>query len=433
MRILKQNTLRYETFYKSLQSVKSDSEERLRNSALLKQSTLFPKMVEVSNNLNHFLAFRKNLRSKNSVQEAAELLSNELINSYEFNLAELYLFDETDNKLKPQINSQKAKLHEFIDRIYSEGILDWVFESRQSQVIPDISNKELRSGLKKYLLMPLNFNFKNIGILAIDRKTIDISLSPKDESEILLFTEETYFQIELLNSKKLAKTAYEDLQFYQSKLLNEFKLSSIGELTKSVVQDILSPLQYLVTNIDILRKETNEQETQVFDSMHNQIKRIETVIKRLIKFSELNNDSVKIHPCDLNKLIVDYKNLINSSLEENGIEYILDLSDQLPYILSHPSYILQIFSNLFKIILDDSMKGGGIYLQTRFVNDNIVVRIVLTLSLNSINGNNDVLKVNTNIIKNLMQKHEGSFQIQTDANIGTRITFIFPLKRKFRV
>lgn len=433
MRILKQNTLRYQSFYKSLPEVSSSLTESCRDFTSLKQGSVFPQLNKAVNNSNDFFAFRKKLRNINSIQDAAELLCDELKKTYDFTLAELYLFDESDNTLKAQNDSSRIRLNKFIERIQSEGILDWVFESHQGQVIPDLSNKELKLGLKKYLLIPVIHNKKNKGVIIIDRRNYEVSLSSKAESDIELFTEEACFQIELIHNRNIANAAYKDLQIYQSKMLNEFKLSAIGELTTGVVQDILSPLQYLVTNIDILKKETNDQENQVYDSMLNQIKRIETVIKRLIKFSEMNNETIKVQPCDLNVLIKDYKKLIKSSLQEYGIEYILDLSDQLPQVLSHPSYVLQIFSNLFTIFLDEKMKGEGIYLQTRFINNNVVVRIVLTERFKAVIGFDDKSNVNLNIIHNLMKKHEGSFLIQTDNNIGTRITLTFPLKRKLRV
>lgn len=433
MRILKQNTLRYQSFYKSLPDVTTTLTESRRDFTSLKHSSLFPQLDKSVTHSSDYFEFRKKLRSINSIQAAAELLCDELKKMHDFNLTELYLFDDSDNTLKALNDSSKIRLNKFIQRIQSEGILDWVFESRQGQVIPDLSNKDLKSGLKKYLLIPVIHNKKNKGVIIADRHNYELSLSSKAESDIELYTEETCYQIELIHNRIIANAAYKDLQIYQSKMLNEFKLSAIGELTTGVVQDILSPLQYLVTNIDILKKETDNQEHQVYDSMLNQIKRIETVIKRLIKFSEMNNETIKIQPCDFNVLIKDYKKLINSSLEEYGIEYILDLSDQLPQVLSHPSYVLQIFSNLFTILLDEKMKGEGIYLQTRFINDNVVIRIVLTERFKTVIGYEDNPNVNLNIIHNLMKKHEGSFQVQTDNNAGTRITLTFPLKRKLRI
>ncbi len=55
----------------------------------------------------------------------------------------------------------------------------------------------------------------------------------------------------------------------------------------------------------------------------SQIKKINSVIGRLVKFADVNQKDVKIQPCNVNSIIKDYFYLVKSTLENANLEYIL--------------------------------------------------------------------------------------------------------------
>ncbi len=241
-----------------------------------------------------------------------------------------------------------------------------------------------------------------------------------------------FAKIERLQLRKDLTTVYEELQTYQAKLVNDFRLSAIGELTQGIVEDIMSPLQVMISQIDMLEvpEETNDE----VESIKNQIHKINRSVTRLIKFANVSQKNIKIHPCSINDIVGEYFSLLKSTLESSNIEFVLDLDSNLPSILSHENYFFQIVTNLFGIIKARISNGGGIIIQSRKKADVVLLKVITTASLKEISKGRikSGLDINYKIINNLVKKHEGDFIIESFDESGSAIMLSFPLRRKIR-
>ena len=108
----------------------------------------------------------------------------------------------------------------------------------------------------------------------------------------------------------------------------------------------------------------------------------------------------------------------------------------MPSILSHPNYIFQILTNAIGLIKNQKGKSGGMIIQTRMKNDQIILRVITTLNLktfsSAVKKDSDNADLNVRIINNLMNKHEGEFIVQSLEKGGSVISLKFPLRRKLR-
>jgi signal transduction histidine kinase len=238
--------------------------------------------------------------------------------------------------------------------------------------------------------------------------------------------------LEKLKLTEKLNDTYNELQTYQAKLSNDFRLSAIGEMTEGIVEDIVTPLQVISSNVDIMDGEI--EKNIELKQIKSQIKKINNVISRLVKFADVNQKDVKIQPCHVNNIIQDYFHLVKSTLENANLEYILDFEKALPPILSHPNYVYQLLTNIFSLIKGFKAKKGGVIIQTRFKDDNVVLRVISTSKIDQSNKNNSQVQQNLSIsiIKNLMKKHEGQFELGSFESSGAVIVLMFPLKRKMR-
>jgi signal transduction histidine kinase len=240
-------------------------------------------------------------------------------------------------------------------------------------------------------------------------------------------------KLEKLRLKEKLNDTFNELQIYQAKLSNDFRLSAIGEMTEGIVEDIVDPLQVISSNIDIIGND-GENSLEI-KQIKSQIKKIKNVIGRLVKFADVNQKDVKIQPCNLNSIVQDYFCMVKSTLDNANLEYILDFEHELPPVLSHPNYVYQLLTNIFTLIKSVKTKKGGAIIQTRFKDQHVVLRIISTSNIESLvlkdNGNvQQTLSIN--ILKNLMKKHEGQFELSSFENNGAALTLRFPLKRKIR-
>ncbi len=454
MRVIKQNTLRYEAFYKSLPYLtgtsRADKNYGLNNGKRLplehtpittqlnKYKTLFEDLFSFQGRVNDF----EDSDTRGMTIELEDAVKK-IIPSRDISV---FLFE--DSKLIPLSNSVPEYSVKFINNAYKDGILDWVFEDLSPKVIPDLKLYNIKGSKLNYIVFPLKSEGKNKGILSILSSINTLPGESVESKVIQLIGAIVFSKIESIKKTNELKSAYQDQQIYQSKLLNDYKLSAIGELTNGVVEEILSPLQVIMSQVDFLRKESSEVTETEADTIKTQVKKVEKIITRLVKFAGVNNDNIKIYPCDLNRLIKDYLNLLSSTLKNINYESYLDLADNLPPVLSNPDYIYQILSNVFSLmntsIPDESSRevptgyspnqnGGGILIQTRYKDKKINVRIVFTNQLKKITNENDTGFYNLRIVDNLMKKHEGELQILGNEINGSVIILTFPLQRKIKL
>jgi len=430
LRVIKNNTLRYQAFYKSLPCL-PDNKVRERNPGFTNS------YFEFNENLNKIqLYFSLLLSLQNKVKESPN--SQSILTAFEnvvkkiisFKELNIFLFDNAQLTLIPVVKKNPDFTTDFINKAYKEGVLDWVFESLTSpKIIPEL-NQYKSNGIKlSFITFPLVSDMQPKGVLTILSPVQTFSGDSIEAKIIISMTEFVYSKIELIKKNEELNSAYKDQQLYQSKLLNDYRLSAVGELTNGIAEEILSPLQVITSHIDLLNDEIDYSSSEI---IKNQVNKLESIVHRLVKFASLNNDKIKIYPCDLNKLIEEYYNLLSSTLVNNNYECILDLADTLPPVLSNPGYIFQILANVFSIINSSEKKGGGILIQTRFVDDKIFIRIVATEFISSVTQKDDDTQFNLKIIYNLMKKHEGELKISGKETAGSVIVLAFPFKRRIR-
>jgi signal transduction histidine kinase len=265
------------------------------------------------------------------------------------------------------------------------------------------------------------------GVFAIKSTVTRENYSQIEENVVMIMLNSAVNKIEKLLMRERLNKAYEELQTYQGKLSNEFRLAAIGELTEGILEEISTPLQVIVSLVDLLEMEdTNSVEIA---KIKTQVSKIDKVVKRLVRFTNLNHRNIPLMPININDAIRDYYNLVESTLRSAHIECALDLRDNIPSILSHPTYIHQILTNLFGLVRKQRNKTNGIVIQTRSKGDDIILRFVTSVKLTD---NLSEKNLNYRIVQNLVKKHEGESSLEDTLDSGSVIVLRFPLIRKIR-
>ena len=429
MRVIKQNTHRYESFYKSLPLVTGiRHKEKFYGSA-------FPGASTENDNeyLEELLALKDELSKVDEINRVAEKLVSAVKKIIPSESADMFLFDESGLKLIPVISVESDPSVIFVNKVLKEGIVHWVFETEHAKMIPDIQRYKIGGSELNYIFFPVISGGENRGILSILTSVKQLDENSVKSKIISLMIDLAHSKLEVMRVKKELSNAYHDQQIYQSKLVNDYKLSAIGELTHGIVEDILSPLQVIMSHLDLLRNEKLRITAKSSVLIKTQINKVESLLRRLVSFASSDNNNLKVQPCNINSLIDEIYGLQSSTLENNGYECQLDLLGDLPLILSHPDYINQIITNIFSIINSTGGDGGGILIQTRFKNEKITVRFVITSFIEAIKNKDDLSQFSLRIIHNIMKKHEGELKVGFNQDNGTVILLSFPLKRTIRV
>lgn len=435
MKVIKDANIEYLTLEDSLTSIPRDGiiarsskaddrNEKLISIDIQKHSRFF----QIVSGLNQRVASAKNIsETKKCYLNAIK----EIVACKDF---EIFLFDETQDSFFAPNENCEDKYLKFINSAYANGVLDWVFEENVPKLIANAFKSKLNDSSLNLLVLPvLDGNVKK-GLFAVLTPVNSIKNGSYETQALNILMASALPAFELYFQKRQLNSTYEELQLYQSKLSNDFKLSAIGELTSGIVEELMDPAQVIMSCTDFIEKEYEEVDKKITSTVFTQVNKIETVINRLSKFASVNSSKISIYPVNLTELIKDYHDVVLSSLKYKNYEFIWDFENDLPPILSNSTYVHQLLTNLFTLVGKDGQEAGGILIQTKYSQGNVYLRFITTDQISDISdlAAKDTKNLTIKMINNLMKKHEGDLEISPEDQAGTTIVLRFPLKRKIR-
>lgn len=426
MRLIKNTVANYPLLHESVEWINSNRNRKTGAAGIFAQSDDFSRNTKL---LQLVYSLKNNLENSDSIQQVLNNFQNALKEILFLKEIQIFYFEDNNQNLIPLNKVCDINYTNFINKAYSDGIIDWIFENKQATILPGVKKSELNENQLNMLLVPIYSFQKPRGVFSV---ITTHSYLPTNSFEIEAFNLLLGIilpKIDLINEKQKLNLAYNELQLYQSKMSNDFKLSAIGELTAGLVEDVINPTQVILSSIKYLESEYQQIDSQIIQNIYSQIKKIDTVISRLNKFAAVNKNTSNIYPADLNSIIKDYYNVVLSTLKYKNYECILDLESDIPPILTKSTYIHQLLSNFFSLMKNS--EGGGIVLQSKFVTDKIVLSFITTDNISA--QKLDVeQKTNLKMIENIMNLHEGTIKIYNTKSGGSNFVLTFPLRRKIR-
>lgn len=433
MKLLKENSKQYLPFLNSLDQLEKSGNGKY----YLKVKKNIPSSINLVNvfsggNVNvDLLDFSEKLRKENEQQELLTIFTSEVKKLSFFSNPEIFLLDQKSNSFFPLNKNCNVKTARFVKDIFQNGIADWIAEKSDHKIIPwnDKVSEEYREDY--CLLIPLYNGDKFNGLFISSTQFKYLSDDSFEYKVLKTILNLTVSKIESLSLRNEINKTYSDIQLLQSKHENDFKYTAVGELTTKSLQEIASPLQVILSYISLLESESPGIDESVTQMIKKQVFNIKEILERLGKFTSEEKNKKKVQSCSINRAVNDFYKLIEHALISELQECVLDLEENIPPILSNYNSLKQILISAFSLINPLRNRGGGIIIQTRYANENILLKMVFTEVLDSLSDEDK--KMGLKILDNLMIKHEGEFKFDSNPGSGTTLVFSFPLKRKNRI
>ena len=263
------------------------------------------------------------------------------------------------------------------------------------------------------------------------------------------------------------------LQQAQSQLVHSEKISALGILVAGVAHEINNPanFSYIAANnlnqrlkkfqiflLELAGDDVDEEILTAFDqhfkalfrhieTVHTGTGRINSIVESLSHFSR--KDATEAHPEPLEKGLLSTVQLVKSNFKDH-IEFICDLTEN-PIIECIPSELNQVFMNVM-INACQAMKS-----KYDEMDDKSTVNFVLLIGMHVIEGELAVSFADNGIgmseeVKShifdpfyttkpfgegtglgmaitygILERHKARIEIQSEVNVGTKITLVFPL------
>ncbi len=434
MRLLKENTVKYQSFTNSVQyfTKSPGTTGDLKLISFETHNNRINQFEKYNLFVQNLLSFNKIIGDSQSINELHFQLSNFIRRIVVAREVDLFLYDESQTNLiaiNPEVSVAQNSL---VNKAQKDGILDWLFETKKPTLIPELTSYSGNGVKLTQTLFPVFYNNTKVGVLSLLGPANKISEDTIENKSIQILIGLVIPKIISLKQKTEINKLLGEVQLYQSKMKNELKLYAAGEYAEGIMQNILNSLQMIISSVDFLATEYKDIDTEIIDKIKDRILHIRELSQRLTKFDEVNNQTDNhIVPCELNTVINETYELVKSTLSNLQIECELDLENDLPSVVSNQKHLKQVATNIFSLIKRKAKKGSGLLIQTRSVNDVTILSFFLTDYWPEINSNADpMVNLTVRIVKEVMKKNEGVADFESLPMKGTTIHLLFPLKRK---
>lgn len=436
MRLIKENTAKYESFSKSLQyftrTTDPEGDLKLLNlEETANRSNILERYSYFTQNLFSFQKQAVKLDDSKEIHSLFAQFVKRLLLTKEIGL---FFFDAEKRRLNPVYSNNSVTHVNSVNKIYKEGILDWIFETGKPTMIPEFSSYTVNGSKLNQIIFPIYDKNKPLGVLSVLTPAAKISEDSLENQAVQILLGIIVPLLVTINQKQSINNLYNELQVYQSKLNNDFRLYAMGELTEGLLEDILEPLQVILSNVDFIDKEYDQVDEEITNNIRNQVTKLSKSVSGISKFNGLNfNETVKNLPSDLNKIVREFFDVAQTTLMNLELECELDLEKDIPPILTDPQDVKHLLTNVFSLIKTGTKKGSGIVIQTKYANDKITLSYYITDYLAALTEeSDDKSSLTLKIINELMRKNEGAAEFNPLPLKGTSIHLVFPLKRKLR-
>ncbi len=436
MRLIKERTERYESFHKSLQYFTKNSEAKgdLKLLSFEGHRNNLNQMEKYSFFVQSLSAFQKKVQHIQGLAEI-HLLTQEFVKRIlQSKEVEIFLFTDSNRNLVPlNKNANPAHINS-VNKALKDGILEWIFESRKPTIIPDLNAYTINGSKLNQMLFPIYDSKSGYGVLSLYTSASKVSDNSLENNSIQIVLGIIVPMIISLRQKHSINKLYQELQVYQSKVQNDFDVNAIGNLAEGLMEELGEPLQVILSLSEMIENDYPKVDKEITDSIKKQVSKVSELTNRLTKFAGLNKPKAQSsQSCNLNKIVKEFRNVINATLQNLGIDCELDLEENIPPILSNPNEIKQILTSVFSLLKASSQKGGAFIIQTKYIKERIVLSVFTTEQIEGVADNDSKINVTVKLINELMKKNEGTTEFNSLPLKGTIIHLLFPLKRKLAV
>jgi two-component system, NtrC family, sensor kinase len=161
----------------------------------------------------------------------------------------------------------------------------------------------------------------------------------------------------------------------EEQLQQSDKLSSIGLLAAGVAHEVNTPLAGISSYSQMLMQQIPDSDPrhQLLEKIHRQTSRASSIVNNLLNFSRVSE--ARYAPVDLNRVLDDTIQLLESQLRNTEIEIVRHYADGLPLAPCDAPKLQQVLMNLILNARDAMPRGGKLEISTGADEDSVVISV----------------------------------------------------------
>jgi signal transduction histidine kinase len=247
----------------------------------------------------------------------------------------------------------------------------------------------------------------------------------------------------MINSRKAMVEAKEAAQ---QRLIESERLTALGAMAAGIAHEVKVPMAVTMQGIEFLKSSVYDDERllEVACRIETSVRRLDDIVKGLLSFS--HEISLKMEEMDINAIIEEALSLVDRPLQQKKIRVVKKYEANLPTVMMDKSQIKQVFTNVFMNAIEAMKEEGvlGIRTARRDGRADGYVKITVSDTGEGIPEGN-IHKVfdpffttrktegkpglGLSVAKGIVDKHNGTIEIESDTGLGTRVLIGLPTGR----
>jgi two-component system NtrC family sensor kinase len=324
------------------------------------------------------------------------------------------------------------------------AVLSWLFILR----VVDVPLKALANGTRRLSEGDLGYQIEvqsqdEVGDLARSFNNMSLQLRAANE-EIVAWAR-------TLSDRVDAKTR--ELKSAHDHVLQVEKMASIGKLAAVVAHEINNPLAGILTYAKLLEKwlkrgdlmAKREDAAQSLSLIAAESRRCGELVKNLLSFSR--SAPMNVVPTDLNSVIDRSVRLVQHQMELKGIQWQLDLANDLPIIPCDPAQIEQVLLALIMNAIDAMPHGGNLWIKNWISSSTDEVEIEVRDDGTGIppeilpqifepflttKETGQGVGLGLAVSRSIVERHRGRIDVRSELGKGTTFRICLPLEASFQ-
>jgi signal transduction histidine kinase/ActR/RegA family two-component response regulator len=251
--------------------------------------------------------------------------------------------------------------------------------------------------------------------------------------------------------------AYDELRRTQTAVLQQERLKALGQMASGIAHDVTNAVSPVVGFSEMLLKQEsglNPEAKKFLNYIHTAGRDVTHIIRRLREFYRKHEDAESLQRLDLNALVEQVVDMTRPRWRDisqsNGItiEVSAELAPEVPELPGIESEIREAFTNLVLNAVDAMPHGGKITLRTSVIHREDMGRtsshVIVDIADTGIGMSEETRQrclepffstkgrrgtgLGLAMVYGVMQRHEGSVDIQSVPGQGTTFRLIFPVR-----
>jgi|GEM_PF-4347821 len=403
----------------------------------------------INNNINMIKKSNPDKNIKNHIYKI-----NVLINEYFKSFIEaVKLFNITDNTKKEFFSEER--LYAVASREL-QTLIPLIVNQSRNKMEQEISkvNKTKIDALKIIIIeMIIAFIIGIIIAMLISRnivkavlklmETIDIIKKGNFKARVDIKSNDELGILGNYFNKMLNKIEFitQKQQLLQKQIITSEKLASLGRLSAGIAHEINNPLTGILTFSHLILKkmDKNDQVKEDIETIIKEATRCRNIIRELLDFARDSKTEKKLS--NINKIIDDSLSLVKSQKKFTKMKVITNLSDSIPLIFVDPGQLEQVFLNIILNSFEAMQEGGELKISSYTKNEFVFIEFVdegygiLQENINKVfepffttKGEYKGTGLGLAVSYGIIEKHNGSINIESNPGEGTEVIIKLPLK-----